>query len=86
VVIKTVHVTFTAAETAGRTSCAIEMPEPNGSTAILTSIRPMAIRWSQTSTLGGAAFNSTIANVAGTITVTLASYTAAADQKMSMFI
>jgi hypothetical protein len=86
VFIKTVHVVFTAAETVGRTNCAVEMPEPNGALTALTSVRPNAIRWSQTSTLGGAAFNSTIVNLAGVITVTLASYTAAADQKMSMFL
>ena len=83
--LKTCHVVFTAAETVGRTVVTVEMPEPFGSTAVLTSVRPLAIRWSQTSTLGGAAFNSTITNTAGTLDITMTSYTGGSDQKLSLF-
>jgi len=90
-----VHVYFTASETVGRSQIAVYMPEPIGVTNVLQSFRPFAERWSQTSSLGGAASNSTMyngpwttdpTNPTGTIVVVMGSYTAAADQKLSMWV
>ena len=83
VVYHTAYVTFTAAETTGRTEIAIEFPEPNGQTTMVTSVRPLLIRYNLVSNgIGSTA--STATNVAGTVVAVATSYTAATDQKLGI--
>ena len=79
-----VHGTFTAAETVGRTALTVELPDPAGSSSMATSYRPFGVRYN--STWGIVATNSTITNNSGILVVTLTSYTAATDQKVSVWI
>ena len=78
-VIHSINVTFTSLETTGRTQINVEMPEPNGSTNMSTSVRPIAFRINNTYGVG--AVGGTIANSSGTLIMTLTGYTSATEQK-----
>lgn len=81
--IQSIDVTFTAAETVGRSQVDIVMPEPNGQTSMPTSIKPIAFRLSASygvANTGGITTN----DGAGNIATALTGYTAGSEQKAKM--
>lgn len=75
-----INVTFTSAETTGRTELRLECPDANGATAESKAMRVFAIRIN--STYGVAATASTFVLVSGTtFRTTLTGYTSAQEQK-----
>jgi len=84
VVIKSVYVTFTAAETTSNTAITVELPEPTGSLVMSTSIRPIIFRLN--AIYGVVATGGTTTNNSGTIVVGMTGYTAGAEQKAVVLI
>ena len=84
VVLQSAHITFTAAETTGRTAVRVELPEPNGSTSMSTSVRPWCAKW--TASYGYANSVSACSNSAGTIVLDLTGLTAATEQKVAVWL
>jgi hypothetical protein len=79
-----VNVTFTSAETTGRTQIDIQVPDMNGATTLDKAIRPFAIRMNITYGIAGT--TSTFQNVSGsTFKTSLTGYTAASEQKAAFF-
>lgn len=75
-----VAVTFTAAETAGRTEVRLEFPEPNSATQLSEAIRPIAYRLNAISNV--AATGGTVSLAAGTLTLAHTGYTGGQEQRM----
>jgi hypothetical protein len=75
-----VAVTFTSSETAGRTECRVEVPDPNGATLLSKAIRPIAFRLGATSNV--AATGGTISLSGSTVVLAHTSYTAGTEQRM----
>ena len=84
VVIKSIYVTFTAAETTSNTAITVELPEPTGSLVMSTSIRPIIFRLN--AIYGVVATGGTTTNNSGTIIVGMTGYTAGAEQKAVVLI
>lgn len=80
VVYHSVMVTFTASETAGRTECRVELPEPNGATSLSNAIRPIAYRLNASSNV--AATGGTISLNGTTVVLAHTGYTAGQEQRM----
>ncbi len=80
VVFQSVHVTFTSAETTGRTELRLEAPDSGGATVESKAIRPFAIRLN--STYGIGATSSTFVSIgSGAFRTALTGYTQASEQK-----
>jgi hypothetical protein len=77
---QSVVVNFTSSETTGRTICQVKVPEPSGSTSILTSIRPIAFKLN--AVRGVTASGGTVSNSSATITIEHSSNTAGQDYGM----
>ena len=80
VVFQSVHVTFTAAETVGRTELRLEAPDCGGATVESKAIRPFAIRLNTTYGIASSA-STFVSTGSGVFRTTLTTYTAAAEQK-----
>lgn len=79
-----IYVSFTSAETAGRTECRIEQPDPNGATTLTEAIRPLGVRYNP-ATAGVGATTSTVSISGSTIIVATTSHSAGAEQQMAVY-
>jgi hypothetical protein len=77
---QSVVVNFTSSETTGRTICQVKVPEPSGSTSILTSIRPIAFKLN--TVRGVTASGGIVNNSSATITIEHSSNSAGQDYGM----
>jgi len=79
-----IYVSFTAAETAGRTECRIEQPDPNGATTLTTALRPLGVRYNP-ATAGVGATTSTVSITGSTVVVATTGHTASVEQQMAVY-
>ena len=71
--------TFVSTETGGRSTIRVEMADPAGSTDLLKTLRPFAVRYNASGGIGGTA--SVQSNVAGTLVVKISGYGAGGENQ-----